>query len=61
MTRKRGIRYLSYNGTGYCPKCGLWGRHELWQSYLSNVYTVGSVEHGESIAGKWFTQKRCWY
>jgi len=61
MTKKRGIRYLSYNGTGYCPKCGIWGRHELWQSYLTNIYTVGSCLHGESIEGYWLNYRRCWY
>lgn len=61
MTRKRGIKYLSYNGSGYCPKCGLWGYHELWQSYLTKVYTVGSVQHIEAVEGYKFTTGRCWY
>lgn len=61
MTKKRGLKYLSYNGTDYCPKCGMWGIHELWQSYLTNVYTVGSVKHIEQIAGLSMTVKRCWY
>lgn len=61
MTRDRGIKYLKYNGSDYCPKCGLWGIHELWQSYLTKVYTVGSVKHTEVIKGKLFTTGRCWY
>lgn len=61
MTRDRGLKYLKYNGSGYCPKCGLWGMHELWQSYLTTVYTVGSCKHIEIIEGYMFTIKRCWY
>jgi hypothetical protein len=61
MTKIRGIKYLSYNRTDYCPKCGMWGIHEIWQSYLTRVYTVGSVKHTDMICGKSFTIKRCWY
>lgn len=60
MTKIRGIRYLSYVGTGYCPKCGLWGYFQKWQSYLTKIYDVGSVQHKECIEGKEFTVKRCW-
>ena len=61
MTKIRGLKYLKYNGSDYCPKCGMWGNHELWQSYLSTVYTVGSVLHQEHISGYKFNVKRCWY
>lgn len=61
MTRKRGIKYISYNGTGYCPKCGMWASHELWQSYITTIYFVGSAKHTERIEGHDFTIKRCWY
>jgi hypothetical protein len=61
MTRDRGLRYIKYNGQDYCPKCGLWGNHEIWLSYLSNEYQVGSVKHIEKIEGHRFTIKRCWY
>jgi hypothetical protein len=61
MTKVRGLKYVRYNGSGYCPKCGMFGYREIWQSYLSKIYEIGSCRHDESIEGKQFTIKRCWY
>lgn len=55
----RGATWLKSITACYCPKCGMWGFAELWYSMLgSEVY---STLHQETIEGKVFTIKRCWY